>query len=321
MERPKNRASKVCLALGSGAAKGISHIGVLTVLDEIGIKPDIITGTSIGALIGALYAGGMKGKEIQELTLGIDKKEIKKLFKVTLDGLGFINGQFIDEYINDILPVKNIQDLKLPFSCCACNIIDGREIIFSKGSLSDAVRASISIPGILTPHKVEEYTLVDGGLVNPVPVSLCKKLGADFIIAVNVLNNPILKNKIYNFPDRVREIQDKSSLKCAENLNKKIKLFIAREIENLELTAKRLGSFLSLNEELNILDIISQTYLIGESNLSKFRLSTDNPDILIEPNMRSIRHFDFNKVQEAILLGEKETWKVAAQNKNMSNIQ
>ncbi|MDD3804562.1 MAG: patatin-like phospholipase family protein, partial [bacterium] len=98
----KNKQLKVGLALGSGAAKGISHIGVLKVLDELGIKPTVVAGTSMGALLGALYAGGMSGREIQELALGIDKKEMRKLFRVTLDGPGFINGQFIDEYLDEI---------------------------------------------------------------------------------------------------------------------------------------------------------------------------------------------------------------------------
>ncbi|MDD3804261.1 MAG: patatin-like phospholipase family protein, partial [bacterium] len=258
------------------------------------------------------------GREIQELALGIDKKEMRKLFRVTLDGPGFINGQFIDEYLDEILPAKNIQDLRVEFGCCACNILDGREITFTKGSLGDAIRASISIPGILTPHKLGDYTLVDGGLANPVPVSLCRKLGADFVIAVNVLNTPCLKNKVYDFPDKIRELKEKKDDKKAENLNQKLKLFIAKEIESFELTAKRIGAILNLNDELSIVNIISQTYLIAESNLAKFTLLKDKPELLVEPNMRPVRHFDFDKVAESVLIGEKEMWKVAAQNKDLS---
>ncbi|MGE3063569.1 MAG: patatin-like phospholipase family protein [bacterium] len=318
MELFKNKNKKIGLVLGSGSAKGLSHIGVFKVLDELGIKPAFITGASMGALLGALYAGGMKGREIQDLVSKIDRKELRKLFRVTFDGPGFINGQFIDEYLDEILPVKNIQDLSVPFGCCACNILDGREISFTKGSLTDAIRASISIPGILTPHKLDGYTLVDGGLADPVPVSLCRVLGADFVIAVNVLNTPCLKNKVYDFPDKIKELKEKNADKQAEKFNEKLKLFIVKEIENIELTAKRIGSILNLNDEINIVNIISQTYLIAESNLAKFTLVKDKPDILVEPDMRSIRHFDFEKMNEAILIGEKEMWKVAAQNKDLS---
>lgn len=311
---------KIGLVLGSGAAKGLSHIGVLKVIDELGIKPDIIAGTSMGSLIGALYASGMCAKEIQNLALKIDRNEMRKLFRVTLEGAGFIDGQFIDEYLDEIFPVKNIQDLEVPFGCCACSITDGREITFTKGSLTDAVRASISIPGILTPHKLGELTLVDGGLANPVPVSLCRSMGADFIIAVNVLNTPILKNKVYDFPEKLKELKEKNADKQAEKFNEKIKMFIVKEIENIELQAKRIGSILNLNDEINIINIISQTYLIGESNLAKFRLTTDKPDVLVEPNMRSVRHFDFEKLSEAILIGEKEAWKASAQNKKLKEL-
>lgn len=313
MEILNKKKRKLGLVLGSGSAKGLSHIGVLKVLDEIGFKPDVITGTSMGALIGILYASGLKGKEIQEFAEGLDKKEMKKLFKPTLDGPGIVNGDVIDEYLEEIIPVKNIQDLSVPFGCCACNIIDGREIVFTKGDIVDAIRASTSIPGILTPHRIEGYALVDGGLVDPVPVSLCKHLGAEFIIAVNVLNVPVLKHKNYDFPERSKSRENNKTDNLSEKFNIKIRGFIEKEIESLELRAKRFGALLNMNDELSIIDVISQTYLIGESNLAQYKLSFDKPDILIEPDLTSIKHFDFNKANEAILIGEREMWKAVAE--------
>uniref|UniRef100_A0A7C3J6Y1 PNPLA domain-containing protein n=1 Tax=candidate division WOR-3 bacterium TaxID=2052148 RepID=A0A7C3J6Y1_UNCW3 len=312
----RKRKPVIGLALGSGAAKGYAHIGVLKVLEELKIKPDIITGTSMGALIGALYASGYLAKDIDELANKIDKKEMRKLFKITFDGAGLVNGELLNKYIDSLLPVETFNKLKIPFGCVACNIIDGREFNFTKGFLRDALRASISIPGIITPKVLKNYALVDGGLVNPVPVSLCRKLGADIVIAVNVLHTPILKCKCTDFPviERI-ENYDSNKDEKVKNFNEKIKLMLKQEIEVLENKAKIIGSLLNLNDKLNIMDVISQTFMIAESNLANFRLSFDKPDFLIQPDMSSIKHFDFYKSEEAILLGEKEMWKFAAESK------
>ncbi|MEJ5306916.1 MAG: patatin-like phospholipase family protein [candidate division WOR-3 bacterium] len=312
----KNKKPKIGLALGSGAAKGYAHIGVLKVLEELKIKPDVIAGTSMGALVGVLYASGYLAKDIEDLANRIDKKEVKKLFKITFDGAGLVNGEILNRYIDSLLPVDTFDKLKIPFGCVACNIIDGRELNFTKGFLRDAVRASISIPGIITPKMLKNYALVDGGLVNPVPVSLCRRLGADVVIAVNVLHTPVLKCKCADFPIAEKtENYQMQKVDQATNFNEKLKIFIKQEIETIEKRAKILGSLLNLNDKLNIMDVLSQTFMIAESNLANFRLNFDKPDFLIQPDMTSIKHFDFYKSEEAILLGEKEMWKFAAESK------
>lgn len=312
----RKRKPVIGIALGSGAAKGYAHIGVLKVLEDLKIKPDIITGTSMGALVGALYASGYLSKDIEELANKIDKKEVKKLFKITFDGAGLVNGELLNKYIDSLLPVETFNKLKITFGCVACNIIDGREFNFTKGFLRDAVRASISIPGIITPKILKNYALVDGGLINPVPVSLCRKLGANIVIAVNVLHTPVLKCKCTDFPvaEKVAEYELQKGEKIT-NFNEKIKSMIKQELEVIENKAKIIGSLLNLNDKLNIIDVISQTFMIAESNLANFRLSVDKPDFLIQPDMSSIKHFDFYKSNEAILLGEKEMWKYAAESK------
>ncbi len=311
------RKLKIGLVLGSGSAKGIAHIGVLKVLEQLKIRPDIITGTSIGSLIGAMYASGYLAKDIEDIAITIDKDEIKKLFKITFDGAGLVNGEILNRYIDSILPITTFENLKIKFGCVACNILNGREFLFTKGFLRDAIRASISIPGILTPKKINDLAFVDGGLVNPVPVSLCRKLGADVIIAVNVLNVPVLKSKSLDFPE---EKIEEDGIRSNESINEKIKHFLKQEIKIVEGKAKAVGTLLNLNEQLNIIDILSQTFLVAESNLAKFRLGIDKPDFLIQPDMSSIKHFDYYRSREAILLGEKEMWKFVTEKKLIERI-
>lgn len=315
--KKNKRKLKIGLVLGSGSAKGIAHIGVLKVLEQLKIKPDIITGTSIGSLIGGMYASGYLAKDIEDIANTIDKDELKKIFKITFDGAGLVNGEILNKYLDSILPISTFENLKIKFGCVACNIIDGREFHFTKGFLRDAIRASISIPGILTPKKINDLAFVDGGLVNPVPVSLSRRLGADIIIAVNVLNVPILKSKSLDFPN---ENIEEDRIKSNESINEKIKNFLKQEIKIVESKTRVVGTLLNLNEQLNIIDILSQTFLIAESNLAKFRLGIDKPDFLIQPDMSSIRHFDFYRSKEAILLGEKEMWRFVAEKKLLERI-
>ncbi len=179
---------KVGLALGSGAARGLAHIGVLEVLDREGIPVDMIAGTSAGAAIGALYAQGKDAGTIKSLALELNWRQLASLTDLALPRTGFIAGNRIKERLEVIIGGDlEFAALKIPFACVATDIMTGEEVVINRGSVLEGVRASISVPVILTAARRKGRYLVDGGLVNPVPVSVLKRMGADFTIAVNVI--------------------------------------------------------------------------------------------------------------------------------------
>ena len=182
------RKTKIGLALGSGAARGLAHIGVLEVLEKEGIPIDMIAGASAGAAVGALYAQGKDAGQIKKLALDIGWKKLAPLIDLSLPKTGFIRGKKIEDLLRLFIggDIK-FSDLEIPLACVTTDIDTGEEVIIDHGSVSEAVRASISIPAIFTLVKRGKRYLVDGGLANPVPVSVVKQMGADFIIAVNVI--------------------------------------------------------------------------------------------------------------------------------------
>ena len=182
------RSKKVGLALGGGAARGLAHIGVLAVLEKEGITIDIIAGTSIGAIVGALYAQGKDASQVKKVFLDLARHKLTRFIDPSLPRSGLIKGKKFKDLLASLIggDIK-FSDLRIPFACVATDIETGEEIVIARGSVPEAVRASISIPGIFTVVKKGGRYLVDGGLVNPVPVNLAKRMGADFIIAVNVI--------------------------------------------------------------------------------------------------------------------------------------
>jgi len=179
---------KIGLALSSGAVRGLAHIGVLEVLQKEGIPIDMLAGTSAGALIGAVYAQGKEANSIKDEVLELDWKRLASLVDLALPKTGFIGGKKIANLLRTFIggDIK-FGDLKIPFSVVATDIITGEEVVIKEGSVLEAVRASISIPVLFTVAKWQDRYLVDGGLVNPVPVSVLREMGADFIIAVNAI--------------------------------------------------------------------------------------------------------------------------------------
>jgi len=182
------RKRKIGLALGSGAARGLAHIGVLEVLEKEGIPVNMVAGSSVGAFIGALYAQGKDTSLIKNLALDLRWKRLVSVIDLTLPKTGFIGGKKIKDQLEFIFGHDlEFGELKMPFACVATDIMTGEEVVLDKGSVLEGIRASISIPGIFSVVKLGDRYLVDGGLVSPVPVDVLKRMGADFVIAVNVI--------------------------------------------------------------------------------------------------------------------------------------
>jgi len=178
---------KIGLALGGGAARGLAHVGVLEVLEREGIPVDMIAGTSAGAAVGALYAQGKSAARIKELALDTGWRRLVSLIDLALPKSGFIEGTKIKNLLKSFMGDISFSELKIPLSCVATDIHSGEEVVINDGSVLEAVRASISIPVIFTAVRWRDRYLVDGGLVNPVPVSTVRDMGAELVIAVNVI--------------------------------------------------------------------------------------------------------------------------------------
>ena len=196
MRKKSAKLRKVGLALGSGVARGLSHIGVLKVLQREGIPIDMVAGTSIGALVGALCAQGKDCTLIKNMAMSMDRKRIVSLVDLAIPKTGLIGGKKLKNWLGSVIggDIK-FSDLSIPLACVATDINTGEEIVIKQGSVLEGVRASISLPGIFTVVKWNGRYLVDGSLVNPVPVSVLREMGADFIIAVNVI--PDMNERIH----------------------------------------------------------------------------------------------------------------------------
>ncbi len=180
---PPPKPAKVAVVLGAGASRGFAHIGVLKILEANGIPVHMIVGTSAGSFVGSLYAYGFNVFQLQTIALSIEKSEI---IDMTIPDNGFIKGEKLENYINNLMKNTPIEKLRLPFYAVATSLPDGQEIVFAKGNTGKAVRASCSIPGVFRPAKIEGKMYVDGGVVSPVAVDAARRYGADIVIAVDI---------------------------------------------------------------------------------------------------------------------------------------
>ena len=180
---PKQAPVKVGIALGGGAAKGFAHIGVIKMLEANGITPVVVSGTSAGSVVGALYASGMDAYAMQEKAFALDESRIRD---VSLFSGGVVKGQKLQDYVNELVGGRSLDRMKKPFAVVATKLENGERTVFVRGNTGQAVRASSSIPGVFEAVAIGKAHYVDGGVVSPVPVDAARELGADFVIAVDI---------------------------------------------------------------------------------------------------------------------------------------
>ena len=178
----------IALVLGSGGARGYAHIGAIEILEKNNIHPDFIVGTSAGSIVGSLYASGKNASELREIALNLKANDVRD---VTLDRKGFFEGKKVEDFINKEVNNTPLQSLKIPMYVIATELKEGKKVVFNYGNTGQAVRASVAIPSMFIPTKIGDDEYVDGGLVSPVPVDVAKKLGADIVITVDILAQPI----------------------------------------------------------------------------------------------------------------------------------
>lgn len=177
----------IALVLGSGGARGYAHIGAIEVLEQAGIQPDFIVGTSAGSIVGSIYASGLSAKELRKTALQMKAKDVRDF---TLDMKGFFDGKKVQDYVNKQVNHQPLHALAIPMYVVATELQQGKRVVFNYGNTGQAVRASVSIPSMFIPTAIAEKEYVDGGLVSPVPVHVARELGADIVIAVDILAQP-----------------------------------------------------------------------------------------------------------------------------------
>lgn len=249
---PVARPIKIALVLGGGAARGFAHVGVIKALEAQGIFPDIVVGTSAGSLVGALYAAGNNGFALQKLAMEMDEAAISD-WAVPLfsQSSGVIKGEAVQVYVNRAVNNQPIEKLKISFGAVATDLHTGQAILFRRGNTGAAVRASSAVPGVFQPVRIGNKQYVDGGLVSPVPVSFARKMGADFVIAVNISAQP--------------EAQPASGT----------------------------------------LEVLLQTFAIMGQSLNQYELR--DADIVIRPELATMKGNDFQQRNVAIMAGERAT--------------
>lgn len=188
-EPPPRPPLKVGLALGGGAARGFAHIGVIQVLEEAGIKPDLVVGTSAGSVVAALYASGKTGPQMQQVAETMEEAAITD-WTLPLFSRGMLKGEALARYVNNLLGNRLIEDMKLPLGVVATDLQTGQGVLFRRGNTGTAVRASSAVPSVFQPVSIGGHDYVDGGLVSPVPVRFARQMGATYVVAVDISSPP-----------------------------------------------------------------------------------------------------------------------------------
>jgi len=288
------RRPKIGIALGSGVARGWAHIGVLKAMQAQGITPDVVAGTSVGAVVGAAYVTGSLDR-LEDWARSLSKINFFRFLEFKIRGSGLFGGQKLHELMVQSFGNRNIEDLDIPFTAIGCELMSGHEIWLEEGPLIDAVQASFALPGVFEPFCHEGRWLVDGALVNPVPVSVCRAMGAELVIAIN------LTEDVYGRARAERQGLVGTGkygvftefMKPEMITDKPLSQTLVRKL--LTHRADSPSLFANMVASLNIV----------QNRLSRSRLAGDPPDIMIAPRAGHIGLMEFHRSEELIEIGQK----------------
>lgn len=282
---------KKAIALGGGGAKGYAHLGVIKALKEIDVHFDIVTGTSIGSFIGAVYAGGGI-EELEKISSKINMADLPRILTPAFSKHGLLSGNYINQLLQKVISQKKIEDLPIKYAAISVDINKGEIVKFTNGDLAKAIRSSIAIPGLFTPVIDGDRFLVDGGVMEPVPINSARRLGADIVIAVDLISD---------FKDFSEEAGTKGILDD---------LPFKAEIDHLGDYIKQIGEALYLFEkdkklfnDKTVVDIVQRISVITQARLIENQIQLSSPEIVITPNVSEIGILDFHKSKEGIEAG------------------
>ena len=279
---------KIGLALGSGSAKGWAHIGVIRALEEMGIRIDVVAGCSIGSLVGAAYASH-RLDELEGWIRSFSYWDVVRMLDVSWHRGGFVQGNRIFKHLKQIIPITQIEECQRKFGTVATNLSLARELWFTEGDLHLAMRASCSIPGLFSPVHYRDYWVVDGGVVNPVPISLTRALGADVVIAVD------LQRDTHLLPQTLANVKHLADLQVT----------IEPSQHWHERLSHRWSKMVKRNPILppSAAEIMASTIQVLENRVKLTRMAGDPPDVLLQPDCEDISTLDFHRAEETIAAG------------------
>lgn len=292
MPRPK-----IGLALGSGSARGWCHIGIIEALNERGIAPDIVCGCSIGAMVGAASVAD-KMTPLKEWVLALKWREIASAVRVRLAGGGLIDGDVFKDLMVKLSIDAPIESYTTQFAAVATDFATGREIWLQNGPIHEAVRASMAMPGVFSPSRHGEGWLLDGGLVNPIPVSTCRAMGASFIIAVNLNDNLVDDGSKASVARPCPPEQPITQSPMLEGLVQKVP-------PSLQPHISRITPNLQASKPIapGVFEVFETSINIMQQKITRSRLSRETPDVTLVPHLKRVGLFDFESAHEAITEG------------------
>lgn len=293
MSDSMNPSPKIGLALGSGAARGLAHIGVLRQLDTEGVPIHCIAGTSIGALIGVLYAAGLSPETLAQVASELHWKRLARLLDPVLPTSGLIDGNKVRRFIQELLPVDHFHELQIPVAITATDIYSGEPLIIRQGKLLDALQAALAFPGIFNPVRIGQRFAMDGGLCNPVPTDVAHELGAKHVIGVCAIPQVQPPQETYIDPPDPHKHQTDGQFFSAQRIER-----LFRDILN-----KRDGDAHGPKAP-SLLRVGTRSIAIMENQINDLRLELHPPDILLRPKLHGITLLEFHRAKECIQAGE-----------------